>query len=130
MGKVIPINNDRNTQIKGIIIVMDNLPNAFNYIPEDQSLQIECAAQQWVREILIDYINKHKNISVIECVSNVYMMFDDLWVLEKVDNRNCITKEMSDNRRYLIASAHDFISDIYSSDYVIRLYSMEKDFSE
>ena len=130
MGKIIPINNDRNCQINGIKIVMDTLPETFHYIPEDQSLQIECAAQQWVREILIDYINKHKNISVIECVSNVYMIFDDLWILEKTDNRNYITREQSDDRHYLISSAHDFISDIYSSDYAIRLYSMEKDFSD
>ena len=41
MGKIIPINNDRNTQIKGIIIVMDNLPNSFNYIPEEKKLQVK-----------------------------------------------------------------------------------------
>lgn len=130
MGKIIPINNDRNTQIKGIIIVMDNLPNSFNYIPEEKKLQIEYAAQQWVREVLMDYINKHKNVSVIECITNTYLIFDELWLIEKQDNRNYITKEQSDDRHYLISSAHDFISDVYGSDYAIRLYSMEKGFFE
>ena len=130
MGKIIPINNDRNTQIKGIRIVMDNLPNSFNYIPKEKELQIECAAQQWVREVLMDYINKHKNVSVIECITNTYLIFDELWVIEKQDNRNYITKEQSDDRHYLIGCAHDFISDVYGSDYAIKLYSMEKGFSE
>ena len=130
MGKIIPINNDRNCQVKGIKIAIDALPSTFNHIPEEKELQIKYAAQQWVREVLMNYINSYKNVSVIECITNTYLIFDELWITEKQDNRNYITKEQSDDRHYLILSAHDFISDIYSSDYAIRLYSMEKGFSD